>query len=47
MPAWLGIVAVAALFVVFAALKPRHCTGHCAGCGSACDHHRGEHHDAE
>ena len=41
----ISIGAVAALFVLYALLRPRHCGGHCAGCsGASCARHE-DHHD--
>jgi hypothetical protein len=43
----IGTALMAALFVLFGAIKYRGCTGHCAGCTGACgrytdgDHHGG------
>ncbi|HMA20523.1 MAG TPA: hypothetical protein VKO87_06945 [Gemmatimonadaceae bacterium] len=37
----IGIVFMAALFVLFGAIKYRGCTGHCAGCTGACGRYTG------
>jgi hypothetical protein len=42
MTSLLGIIICAALFALFAVVRPRGCTGHCTGCTSACERHEGE-----
>ena len=45
MEAILGIIACAALFALYGMVRPRGCTGHCAGCVGDCRRHTdGDHH---